>query len=289
MSLDILTVQIFTGIVIGAIYVLVAGGLSLIFGVLGVTNFAHGAFYMLGAYAGIFLLGHTGNFWIVLVAAPLLVGILALGLEAGLIRPLYTRGLDASLVVTYALSLVIVEVVKLVWGKGPQPFPTPPFLAGAVNLGFTFYPRYRLFVVLCTAVVMALVWWGLNRTTIGLAIRASSQDRLMTQALGIDISRVLAVAFGLGVALAGVGGVLSAPIRGVFPDMGLDVLIESFVVVVIGGMGSVAGVVLSGLLIGVATSLTALLVPALSQAVIFVVMIGVLLVRPQGLVPVDSE
>ena len=287
MSLDILTVQVFTGIVIGAIYILVAGGLSLIFGVLGVTNFAHGAFYMLGAYVGIFLLGYTGSFWIALVAAPLLVGALALMLEASLIRPLYARGLDASLVVTYALSLVIVEVVKLVWGKGPQPFPTPSFLTGAVNLGFTLFPRYRLFVVLCTAVVMALLWWGLNRTTIGLAIRAASQDRLTTQALGIDISRVLAVAFGLGVALAGIGGVLSAPIRGVFPDMGLDVLIESFVVVVVGGLGNIAGVILSGLLIGVVTSLTALFVPVLSQAVIFIVMIGVLLVRPQGLIATD--
>lgn len=287
MSLDILTVQVFTGIVIGAIYILVAGGLSLIFGVLGVTNFAHGAFYMLGAYVGIFLLGYTGSFWIALVAAPLLVGALALMLEASLIRPLYARGLDASLVVTYALSLVIVEVVKLVWGKGPQPFPTPSFLTGAVNLGFTLFPRYRLFVVLCTAVVMALLWWGLSRTTIGLAIRAASQDRLTTQALGIDISRVLAVAFGLGVALAGIGGVLSAPIRGVFPDMGLDVLIESFVVVVVGGLGNIAGVILSGLLIGVVTSLTALFVPVLSQAVIFIVMIGVLLVRPQGLIATD--
>jgi len=284
MDLNILALQTFIGIVIGGIYVLVASGLSLIFGVLRVTNFAHGAFYMLGAYCGIFILGLTGNFWAALIAAPVLVGLLGLAVEFGLIRPLYTRALDASLMVTYALGLVIVEVAKLVWGKAPQPFPTPAVFAGSVNLGFAFFPRYRLFVVLCAAVVMSLLWWVLTRTTLGLTIRAASQDQVMTQALGIDISRVLASAFTLGVMLAGLGGILSAPIRGVFPYMGLDILIESFVVVVVGGMSSVVGVILSGLLIGVVTSLTAFFIPVLSQAVMFIVMIGVLLVRPQGLV-----
>ncbi len=284
MDLHILALQTFVGIVVGGIYVLVASGLSLIFGVLRVTNFAHGAFYMLGAYGGIFVLGLTGNFWLALAAAPVLVGVLGMVVESGLIRPLYRRALDASLMVTYALGLIITEAVKLMWGKGPQPFPIPALLAGSVNLGFAFFPRYRLFVVLCTIVIMTLLWWVLARTTLGLTIRAASQDQIMTQALGIDIARVLASAFGLGVALAALGGILSAPIRGVFPFMGLDILIVSFVVVVVGGMGSVVGVTLSGLLIGVVTSLTALFVPVLSQAVMFIVMIGVLLVRPQGLV-----
>jgi len=283
MDFNVLALQTFVGIVIGGIYVLVASGLSLIFGVLGVTNFAHGAFYMLGAYGGIFVLGLTGNFWVALIAAPVLVGLLGLVVESALIRPLYARTLDASLMVTYALGLIIIEVVKLAWGKAPQPFPTPAVLAGSVNLGLTFFPRYRLFVVLCTAAVMSLLWWVLMRTTLGLTIRAASQDQVMTQALGIDISRVLASAFALGVVLAALGGLLSAPIRGVFPFMGLDILIVSFVVVVVGGMGSVVGVILSGLLIGVVTSLTAFFVPVLSQAVMFIVMIGVLLVRPQGL------
>lgn len=284
MDLKILALQTFVGIVVGGIYVLVASGLSIIFGVLRVTNFAHGAFYMLGAYGGIFILGLTGNFWLALAVAPVLVGVLGLVIESGLIRPLYRRALDASLMVTYALGLIITEAVKLVWGKAPQPFPIPALLAGSVNLGFAFFPRYRLFVVLCTIVVMTLLWWVLARTDLGLTIRAASQDQIMTQALGIDISRVLASAFGLGVALAALGGILSAPIRGVFPLMGLDILIVSFVVVVVGGMGSVVGVTLSGLLIGVVTSLSALFVPVLSQAVMFIVMIGVLLVRPQGLV-----
>ncbi len=284
MNFNILALQAFIGIVIGGIYVLVASGLSIIFGVLKVTNFAHGAFYMLGAYVGIFILGLTGNFWLALVAAPVLVGLLGLVVESGLIRPLYRRALDASLMVTYALGLIIIEVVKLVWGKAPQPFPTPAALAGSVDLGVVLFPRYRLFVVLCTAVVMSLLWWVLTRTTLGLTIRAASQDQVMTQALGIDISRVLARAFMLGVVLAALGGILSAPIRGVFPFMGLDILIVSFVVVVVGGMGSVVGVTLAGLLIGVVTSLTAFFLPALSQVVMFIVMIGVLLVRPQGLV-----
>lgn len=284
MDLKILALQTFVGIVVGGIYVLVASGLSIIFGVLRVTNFAHGAFYMLGAYGGIFILGLIGNFWLALAVAPVLVGVLGLVIESGLIRPLYRRALDASLMVTYALGLIITEAVKLVWGKAPQPFPIPALLAGSVNLGFAFFPRYRLFVVLCTIVVMTLLWWVLARTDLGLTIRAASQDQIMTQALGIDISRVLASAFGLGVALAALGGILSAPIRGVFPLMGLDILIVSFVVVVVGGMGSVVGVTLSGLLIGVVTSLSALFVPVLSQAVMFIVMIGVLLVRPQGLV-----
>jgi branched-chain amino acid transport system permease protein len=281
--LGALALQTFVGIVIGGIYTLVAAGLSLIFGVLGVTNFAHGALYMLGAYAGILVLSLGGNFWLGLLAAPLIVGALGLGLERGLIRPLHARGVDAPLVATYAASLVLVEGVKLIWGKAAQPFPVPPLLSGALNLGFTVFPRYHVFVVLSTGAVIGLLWLLLGRTSLGLMIRAASQDRLMTQALGIDVSRALAAAFGLGVALAGLGGLLSAPIQGVFPDMGQDILIRSFVVVVVGGMGSVAGVIPAGLLIGVATSLTAFFLPALSEMISFIVMIAVLLVRPQGL------
>lgn len=275
--------QLVTGIVVGAIWVIVAIGLSLIFGILRIVNFAHGAFYMLGAYLAAFTVAWTHNFWLALLAAPVAMGVFGLLVELGLIRPLSGRGAVSSVLATYAVSLVAIEGVKILWGTvGPQ-FAVPAELSGMVNLGFSVFPKYRLFVLGVTAAVVLALWAWLHRTSMGLYIRAASQDPVMTQAVGVDISRVLATAFAVGVALAGIGGSLVGPLRGVFPEMGLDILVESFVVVVIGGLGSLVGAVIAGLAVGVVQSFTFLWAPLFAHVVLFVLMIVTLLVRPQGL------
>jgi branched-chain amino acid transport system permease protein len=282
-SLTALAAQVFTGLVLGGILVLLAIGLSLIFGLMTVVNFSHGALYMLGAYVAFTILGLTKSFWLSLVLAPLVVGTLGLLIERLLIRRLYGRGPDDPLLLTFGLSLVIVEAVKVVWGKVGLTVDPPRDLAGAVNLGFMNFPVYRLFVVAVTAVVLLGLWLFLEKTNIGLVIRAGTRDALMVRALGVDLGRVWFLVFGLGIALAGLAGVLAGPMRGVYAEMGVEIIIECFVVVVVGGMGSLTGAIFAGLLIGEIVSLTTFFAPKLAEIVVFLVMAVVLLVRPSGL------
>ncbi len=279
---SILLSQVFTGLVLGTIYVLLALGLSLIFGLLTVVNFSHGSLYMLGAYAGFVLLRLTGSFWVALVVAPVLLWALGLAIERLLIRPLYGRSPDDPLLLTFGLSLVLVEGARLVWGKVGLTFDTPRALNHAVNLGFTYFPAYRLFVLGVTAAVVLGLWLFLERTNLGLIVRAGTRDPLMVRALGIDIGRIWLLVFGVGCGLAGLAGVLAAPMRGVYPEMGVTIVIEAFVVVVVGGMGSLIGAVVSGLLVGEVVSLTTLFAPKMADIVVFLLMAVVLLVRPSG-------
>ena len=282
-SLAALAAQIFTGLVLGMIFVLLAIGLSLIFGLMTVVNFSHGAFYMLGAYFGFFLLGLTKNFWVSLVIAPILVGIFGFVVERVLIRPLYGRSPDDPLLLTFGLSLVLVELARMIWGKFGLTFDPPLMLRGAVNLGFTMFPLYRLFVIAVTALVLLGLWLFLVKTPIGLVIRAGSRDPLMVRALGFDLGRIWLLVFGIGAALAGLAGVLAGPMRGVYAEMGVTMIIESFVVVVVGGMGSLPGAVVAGLLIGQVVSLTTFFVPKLAEIMVFIFMALILLIRPSGL------
>jgi branched-chain amino acid transport system permease protein len=282
-TLSTLAAQLFTGLVLGGILVLLAIGLSLIFGLMTVVNFAHGSFYMLGAYVGFFVLGYTKSFWVALVVGPLLVGVFGLLVERLLVRPLYGRGPDDVLLLTFGLSLVLVEAVKLVAGKIGLPLDPPAALAGAVDLGFMKFPAYRLFVLAVTAVVLVALWLFLEKTNIGLVVRAGSRDALMVRALGVDLGRVWFLIFGLGIAMAALAGVLAGPLRGVYAEMGIEIIIEAFVVVVVGGMGSLPGAIVAGLLIGEVISLTTFFAPKLSEIVIFMVMAIVLLARPSGL------
>jgi branched-chain amino acid transport system permease protein len=282
-SLSALAAQVFTGLVLGGILVLLAVGLSLIFGLMTVVNFSHGALYMLGAYVAFTLLGLTKSFWLSLILAPLVVGTLGLLIERVLIRRLYGRSPDDPLLLTFGLSLVIVESVKLVWGKVGLTVDPPRDLAGAVNLGFMIFPIYRLFVVAVTAAVLIALWLFLEKTNVGLIIRAGTKDPLMVRALGVDLGKIWLVVFGLGIALAGLAGVLAGPMRGVYAEMGVEIIIECFVVVVVGGMGSLPGAVVAGLLIGEIVSLTTFFAPKLAEIVVFLVMAVVLLVRPSGL------
>jgi branched-chain amino acid transport system permease protein len=282
-SVAALAAQVFTGLVLGGIFVLLAIGLSLIFGLMTVVNFSHGALYMLGAYFGYVLLTKSGSFTVALVFAPLLVGALGLLMERFLVRPLYGRGPDDPLLLTFGLSLVIVEVARLIWGKIGLALDPPAAMSGAVNLGFTYFPTYRLFVIGVTAVVLVGLWLFLAKTNVGLVIRAGSRDPLMVRALGFDVGRIWFIVFGIGTGLAGLAGILAGPMRGAYAEMGVTIIIESFVVVVVGGMGSLPGAIVAGMLIGQVVSLTTLLAPNLAEIVVFIFMALVLLVRPSGL------
>ena len=282
-ELSTLLAQVFTGLVLGMVYVLLAIGLSLIFGLMTVLNFAHGALFMLGAYFGVFLLTYTKSFWIALIVAPLMVGALGLLMERFLIRRLYGRSPDDPLLLTFGLSLILVEGVKLIWGKIGLTLDPPRALAGTVNLGFMSFPAYRIFLIGVTVAVLIGLYFFLGRTNIGLIIRAGSRDPLMVRALGIDLGRVWLVVFGIGTALAGLAGILAGPMRGAYAEMGVTMVIESFVVIVVGGMGSLLGAVVAGLLIGQVVGLTTLFMPKAAEIMVFVVMAVVLLVRPSGL------
>src|SRR3979490_2089081 len=264
------------------IYVLLAIGLSLIFGLMTVVNFAHGAFYMLGAYVAFSVMGLTKNFWATLVLAPLVVGSLGLLVERFLIRRLYGRSPDDPLLLTFGLSLILIEGVKVFWGKIGLTLDPPRDLAGAVDLGFMAFPAYRLFLIAVTVAVLVGLYFFLGRTNIGLIIRAGSRDPLMVRALGIDLGRVWLVVFGIGTALAGLAGILAGPMRGAYAEMGVTVVIEAFVGIVGGDRGSLLGAVVAGLLIGQVVGLTTLFLPKAAEIMVFLVMAVVLLGRPSG-------
>ncbi len=280
---QLLALQLVTGIALGAVYALLATGLSLIFGMLGVVNFAHGAFFMVGAFLGVYFLQVTGNFWFSLLLTPLLVGALGLVVERVLVRPLYGRGIDYPLLLTFGLGYVLVDAMRYLFGIEGLPSGTPAVLRGATNLGFGHFPTYRLFLIAATALVIGALWLFIEKTRYGLIIRAGARDPEIVRVLGIDVSRVWWLVFGIGTAIAGLSGALAAPTRAVNPEMGISILAESFVVTVVGGMGSLPGAVVAGLGVGVVFSMTSLFAPDLAELSIFVLMALVLLVRPQGL------
>ncbi|MBL8309120.1 MAG: branched-chain amino acid ABC transporter permease [Burkholderiales bacterium] len=283
MSFQLLLLQLMTGLALGAIYALLAVGLSLIFGMLTVVNFAHGAFFMVGAFLGVYFLGLTGSFWFSLVLTPLAVGAIGLLCERFLVRPLYGRGIDYPLLLTFGLSYVMIESMRVLFGLEGVPTSVPAELKGVVDLGIGSFPTYRLFLIVATAVIIGALWLFIEKTRYGLIIRAGSRDPEIVRILGVDIARVWLIVFGIGTAIAGLSGLLAAPTRAVNAEMGIPVLAESFVVTVVGGMGSLPGAVVAGLLVGVVFSMTSLFAPEYAELSIFVLMAVVLLVRPQGL------
>ncbi|WP_398478214.1 branched-chain amino acid ABC transporter permease [Tardiphaga sp.] len=283
MDTELILMQLFSGVALGAILVITALGLSIIFGMMGVVNFAHGALFMVGAYAGLWVASLTGSFWWGLLVAPIMIGVFGMLIEFVLIRRLYGRSIDDPLLLTFGLSYVLVEGVRIVFGSDGIPFPTPSQLTGVVDLGVGFFPIYRIFVVGLVFAVVVLLWLGLEKTKFGLIVRAGSRDPTMMRVLGVDISKVWLAVFGLGVGLAALGGVLAGPMRSVNPEMGALVLAEAFVVTVIGGLGSLVGAIIAGLVVGVVISMTALFAPEMATIVMFALMAIVLLIRPQGL------
>ncbi|MBZ0134133.1 MAG: branched-chain amino acid ABC transporter permease [Rhodocyclaceae bacterium] len=282
-DLNLLLLQTVTGIALGSVYALLAIGLSLIFGMLTVVNFAHGAYFMVGAYIGVYVLSATGSFLASLLAVFFSAGLLGLLTERVLVRPLYGRGPDYPLLLTFGLSYVIIDVIRIIFGVEGLQSSTPAALQGSVNIGIGYFPIYRLFLIAAAAVIITALWLFIEKSRYGLIIRAGARDPEIVRILGIDVAKVWLLVFGLGTAIAGLSGVLAAPIRTVTPEMGIPVLVESFVVTVVGGMGSIGGAVIAGLLVGVVYSLTALYAPALAELSIFALMALVLVVRPQGL------
>lgn len=283
MSAQLVAMQLFSGLALGAILIMSALGLSIVFGMLGVVNFAHGAFFMVGAYAGVVVLGLTDNFWAALGIAPVVVGLCGLVVERVLIRPLYGRPADDPLLLTFGLGYILVEAIRIGFGTDGMTFETPAALRGVVNIGIGYFPLYRLFVIGVVAAVLVLLWAALEKTKFGLIVRAGAKDPEIMKVLGVDIQRLWLIVFATGIGLTALGGVLAAPMRDVNPEMGSVVLSEAFAVTVIGGMGSLAGSVAAGLLTGVVVSLTSLFAPEMAAISMFALMAAVLLIRPQGL------
>lgn len=281
--MQLLLNQVFTGIVSGAVLVLLALGLNLIFGFMEIVNFSHGAFFMVGAYIAFYLASALGSFWWGLLLVPPAMLVLGAVVERTLIRPLYGRNQVDPLLLTFGLTFIVVELIKLIFGKSGKVVNPPPGLREVVALPFISYPAYLLFVAVLVALIVLGLWLFLERSSIGLIVRAGIRDSQMIQVLGIDFDRFRILVFALGIALAGVAGVLIAPVSGANPDMGTDILILSFVVVVVGGMGNFWGAVVSGLLIGVLVALTSLYASIFAAIVPFVLMIIVMTVRPRGL------
>jgi branched-chain amino acid transport system permease protein len=262
---------------------LISIGLTLIFGIMRIVNFAHGAVYMLGAYAGFTIAAWTGSYWLALVLAPLAVAAIGIVLEAVALRPLYRREHGAFLLVTFGLALVIGEAIRLGWGPDPRRLPIPPALAGSVTILGASFPTYRLFLAVTGAVVAVALWQFLARTRLGLLIRATSQNAEMVHALGVDVQVVRAGVFGLGCGLAALGGVMATPLVSAHLGMGVNVVVDAFVIVIIGGMGSFGGSIVGSLLIGLVQTFGNFYLPDLALAAIYLTMIAVLVLRPRGL------
>jgi branched-chain amino acid transport system permease protein len=282
--MDQLISQLVLGLVSGALLVLLALGLNLIFGLLEFINFSHGALYMVGAYLTSYLVVATGSIWPALLVVPVLMAAVGAGLERTLIRPMYGRDQVDALLLTFGLTYILIEGVRMIAGSGGRRVAAPDILRFQVNLGLGRpIPAYLLFVVVVVGLVVGGLWLFLQRTNVGLIVRAGIRDHVMIRALGVRFDRYRTLVFAIGVAVAGIAGVLTGPITGVYPEMGADILILAFVVVVVGGMGSFWGSVVAGLLIGVLVSLTTLYASIYAGIVPFVLMILVMTFRPRGL------
>jgi branched-chain amino acid transport system permease protein len=281
--------QLLTGLQLGAIYMLIALGLTLIFGTLGVVNFAHGALFMLGTYLAVTIAEQTGFLLAILLVPPLLFA-LGLLLERGIIKHFYDRPHTDQILVTFGIAIVAQEALKWIFGANKIPFPVPDWGSGIIKLheylpfleGFVVYPKWRLFLVGVSLATVVALFVLLQFTRFGLVVRAGMRDAETLRFLGINIERRFAIVFGLGAAIAGIAGLFGGPVTQVYPGVGMAYLVPSFLVVVIGGMGSVAGAVLAGLLLGMALAFSAEYA-AIQQIIIYVIAVVVLLVRPRGL------
>ncbi|MEO8858117.1 MAG: branched-chain amino acid ABC transporter permease [Burkholderiaceae bacterium] len=276
--------QLLLGLVNGAFYALLSLGLAVIFGLLGIVNFAHGALYMMGAYAGWILLDSLGiNYWFALLLAPLIVGVLGILIERIFLRHLYKLDPLYGLLLTFGLALIFEGIFREQFGVSGQSYPVPELLSGATNLGFMVLPNYRAWVILFSLAICLATWFLIERTRLGAYLRAGTENGPLVQAFGVNVPLMVMCTYGGGAALAALAGVLASPIIQVNPLMGSNLIIVVFAVVVIGGLGSILGSVISGLALGVIEGLTRVFYPEASNIVVFVVMVIVLVVRPAGL------
>ena len=282
--LPALASQVVLGLVNGSFYAMLSLGLAVIFGTLNIVNFAHGAFYMVGAFGAFFALSVLGiNYWWSLLLVPLAVGLIGILVDRGLLR--WLRGLDPlyGLLLTFGLSLILEGVLRDVYGSSGRSYPRPPELNGAWNLGFMALPVSRAWVIGVSLAVCFGTWFVIERTRLGAYLRAATENPTLVRAFGINVPRMITLTYGFGVALAALAGVMAAPIYNVSPQMGANLIIVVFAVVVIGGMGSIMGAIITGFALGVIEGLTKVFFPEASNTVIFVIMALVLLVRPAGL------
>lgn len=282
-ELEVLAVQAIHGLVYGMLLFMVASGLTLVFGMMGVLNLAHAAFYMLGAYAAYTATVLLGSFWWGLVVGPLGVGILGMLIERFLLRPVHKRGHVAELLLTFGLFYILGELVRLIWGSNPVPVPVPTLLEGEIPLLGVTYPVYRLFILVISILMLVGMGLVILKTRIGILIRAAVSDGSMVDALGTNVPILFLGVFGGGAALAGLAGVIAAPFLSTYPGMGITVLLDCFVVIVIGGFGSLFGAFIASLMIGELQSFGVFWVPRLAMVFQFLLMVGVLIVRPTGL------
>jgi branched-chain amino acid transport system permease protein len=276
--------QILIGLINGSFYALLSLGLAVIFGLLRVINFAHGAQYMLGAFAAYLLLNYTGiGYWPALILAPLIVGVVAVVIERTMLSRLYSLDPLYGLLLTFGLALIFEGAFRYWFGSSGQPYTPPSQLTGGVNLGFMFMPIYRGWVVIASLVICLSTWLLIEKTRLGAYLRAATENATLVQAFGVNVPLLLTLTYGLGAALAALAGVLAAPIYQVSPLMGTNLIIIVFAVVVVGGMGSILGAIITGYMLGVLEGLTKVFYPEASSIVIFVIMAIVLLIRPAGL------
>jgi len=276
--------QLLLGLINGAFYAMLSLGLAVIFGLLNIINFTHGAQYMLGAFVAWFLLQYGGvSYWGALLLAPLVIGAFGILLERTMLRHLYQLDHLYGLLLTFGLALIIQGLFRNQFGSSGQPYPIPPALQGGQNLGFMFLPNYRAWVIAFSLVVCLTTWYVIERTKLGSYLRAATENPTLVQALGINVPRMITLTYGGGVGLAALAGVLAAPIYQVNPLMGADLIIVVFAVVVIGGLGSILGSIITGFTLGIVEGLTKVFYPEASNTVIFVLMTIVLLLKPAGL------
>ena len=275
--------QLFNGLVLGALLALISSGLTIIYGTLGVLNLAHGAMFMLGGYAGWMAYTYTNSFIVAVICGALFVMVVGIVIERVIIRHFYSRPPEDQLLVTFGLSIVMVELVRFAFGSLSKAVPPPGPLMGITNLGFMVYPTYRIGLLAIVTVALLALYFVLYRTRIGMIVRAGIEDAVMVDSLGINVYRVFMLVFGIGAMAACFAGIVNAPVVSLAPDVGEAILVQTFVVVVIGGVGSFPGAVLGGLIAGELISLTSMVNPAYSYVVLFVVMTLVLMFRPRGL------
>jgi len=282
--LQALMSQLLLGLVNGSFYAVLSLGLAVIFGLLNVINFSHGALYMMGAFiAFIGVNNYELNYWMMLVLAPLVVGAFGIAVEKTMLRWLYKLDHLYGLLLTFGITLLLEGVFRSFFGVSGQTLDVPEQLAGATDLGFMILPNYRAWVVGCSLVVCLGTWFVIEKTRLGAYLRAGTENPKLVEAFGINVPRMVTLTYGFGVALAGLAGVLAAPVINVTPLMGSNLIIVVFAVVVIGGMGSILGSIVTGLMLGVIEGLTRVFYPEGSEVVVFVVMVIVLLLRPAGL------
>jgi len=276
--------QLLLGLVNGSFYAMLSLGLAVIFGLLNVINFAHGALYMMGAFLAWMGMNYFGvNYWVMLFAAPLLVGLFGIIIEKTMLRWLYKLDHLYGLLLTFGITLMLEGVFRSVYGVSGQPYQVPEALTGATNLGFMILPNYRAWVVVASLVVCFATWFVIEKTKLGAYLRAGTENPKLVEAFGVNVPLMVTLTYGFGVALAAFAGVLAAPVIQVSPLMGSNLIITVFAVVVIGGMGSILGSILTGLGLGIIEGLTRVFYPELSATVVFIVMAIVLMIRPAGL------